>query len=361
MLKGAIRVNGAIQINEKKVELRSLSLNEMVSLVESLGEKKFRGKQLYAWVHRGVRSIDEMTDLSAGFRQRLQSVAFLENISVVEALRSEHDQTTKYLFRLKDDNVIEAVRMVYRHGVSACLSTQIGCRMGCTFCASTLDGMVRNLTAGEMLGQLLEIQTLGGVRVSNVVLMGSGEPLDNFEEVTKFIDLACSEEGLNLGQRHITLSTCGIVPGIYALAEKNYQITLAISLHSVEDAVRSKLMPVNRKYPLTDVIRACDDYAQKTGRRVTYEYALIQGENDQESEAVKLAKLLKGKLCHVNLIPVNPVLERGFKASNDQAVRRFSEVLKKAGIETTVRRELGSDINAACGQLRKSYLDQSEI
>jgi 23S rRNA (adenine2503-C2)-methyltransferase len=220
--------------------------------------------------------------------------------------------------------------------------------------------MVRNLTAGEMLGQLLEIQNMGGVRVSSVVLMGSGEPLDNFDEVTKFIELASSEEGLKLGQRHITLSTCGIVPGIEALAQKHYQITLAVSLHSAEDAVRSELMPVNRKYPVSEVIKACDAYANETRRRITYEYALIRGQNDHEAEAQKLAKALRGKLCHVNLIPINPVAERGFKATGDAAAKKFAEVLKRAGIETTIRRELGSDINAACGQLRKSYLDEPE-
>jgi len=343
-----------------KPELRSMTLQEMIQLTEALGEKKFRGKQVYAWVHRGVKTFGEMTDLSQSFRQKLAEHTILDNMKCVDALTSGNDQTTKYLFRLEDGNVIEAVRMVYRHGVSACLSTQVGCRMGCTFCASTLDGMVRNLTAGEILGQLLEIQNLGGARVSSVVLMGSGEPLDNFEEVTKFIELASSEEGLKLGQRHITLSTCGIVPGIRALAKKRYQITLAVSLHSAEDAKRSELMPVNRKYPVSEVFKACDEYANETGRRVTYEYALIKGENDHEEEALKLAKALKGKLCHVNLIPINPVQERGYKASTDLSVKRFSELLKRSGIETTVRRELGSDINAACGQLRKSYLDEPD-
>lgn len=343
-----------------KSELRSMTLPEMIQLTERLGEKKFRGKQLYAWVHKGVKSFDEMTDLPDGFKKKLQEKTVLDNMKCVEAFTSKGDQTTKYLFRLSDGNVIESVRMVYRHGVSACLSTQVGCRMGCTFCASTLDGMVRNLTAGEMLGQLLEIQNMGGVRVSSVVLMGSGEPLDNFDEVTKFIELASSEEGLKLGQRHITLSTCGIVPGIEALAQKHYQITLAVSLHSAEDAVRSELMPVNRKYPVSEVIKACDAYANETRRRITYEYALIRGQNDHEAEAQKLAKALRGKLCHVNLIPINPVAERGFKATGDAAAKKFAEVLKRAGIETTIRRELGSDINAACGQLRKSYLDEPE-
>lgn len=345
-------------ITKERPELRRLTLQETIQLTESLGEKKFRGRQVYAWVHRGVKTFDEMTDLSQSFRQKLAQHTVLDNMKCVDALTSGNDQTTKYLFKLNDGNVIESVRMVYRHGVSACLSTQVGCRMGCTFCASTIDGMVRNLTAGEILGQLLEIQNLGGARVSSVVLMGSGEPLDNFDEVTRFIELASSEEGLKLGQRHMTLSTCGIVPGIRALAKKHYQITLAVSLHSAEDAKRSELMPVNRKYPVSEVFKACDEYASETGRRVTYEYALIKGENDHEEEAHKLAKALKGKLCHVNLIPVNPVAERGYKASSDLSVKRFSEVLKRSGIETTVRRELGSDINAACGQLRKSYLDE---
>lgn len=347
-------------MEDSKIELRRLTLKEMTELMASLGEKSFRAKQLYAWVHRGVTTFDEMTDLPLTFRKKLESVAYINNIICIEALTSQGDRTTKYLFKLRDGHVIESVRMEYHHGVSVCLSTQVGCRMGCTFCASTLDGMARNLTAGEILGQLLEIQKLCGVRVSNVVLMGSGEPLDNFEEVSRFIELASSDEGLKLGQRHITLSTCGIVPGIRALAEKKYQITLAVSLHSPVNEKRSALMPVNRKYPVEQLIAACDDYARLTGRRVTYEYALIHGENDNEEEALTLAKALKGKLCHVNLIPVNPVAERGYKASSDQAVRKFAEVLKRFGIETTIRRELGSDINAACGQLRKSYLDDTE-
>lgn len=340
-----------------KIDLRGLTLEEMKVLVTSIGEKPFRAKQLYAWVHRGIRNFEAMTDLSASFRALLAERAILNNVTLVETLKSEKDNTTKYLFAFEDRNIVETVRMEYRHGVSACLSTQIGCRMGCAFCASTLDGMVRNVTAGELLGQLLEIQNLGQTRVSSVVLMGSGEPLDNLNEVMKFITLACSPEGLNLGQRHITISTCGIVPGIYKLAEKQYQITLAVSLHSADDEIRSKLMPINRKYPITELLKACDHYAEVTGRRVTYEYALIRGENDHDEGAVMLARLLKGRLCHVNLIPVNPVEERGYMASKDQSIRRFAEILKKAGIETTVRRELGSDINAACGQLRKSYLD----
>lgn len=346
-----------IQVEHHKIDLRGLTLEEMKQWVTALGEKAFRAKQIFAWVHRGVRSFEDMSDLSTVFRKTLNAHAYLDNLSLEKEFKSGKDKTVKYLFSFKDHQSVETVRMEYRHGVSACLSTQVGCRMGCTFCASTIGGLVRNVSAGEMLGQLLEIQNIGKTRVSSVVLMGSGEPLENLDEVMKFIMLASSPDGLNLGQRHFTLSTCGIVPEIYRLAEMQFQITLAVSLHSAEDEIRSRLMPINKKYPIAELLKACDYYAEKTGRRVTFEYALIQGENDHEAGAAKLAHLLKGRLCHVNLIPVNPVEERGFRASQDQSIRRFAEILKRSGIETTVRRELGSDINAACGQLRNAFIN----
>lgn len=341
-----------------KMELRGQTIEALEGLCQNVKVPKFRAKQIFKWVNKGVRTFEEMTDLSKDLRTVLEAHAYIGSGEIVQILSSEADGTQKYLFKLKDGNVIESVLMRYKHGNSVCVSTQVGCLMGCTFCASTIGGMVRNLTAGEILGQILDIQNNIGERISNVVLMGSGEPLDNFDEVVKFIEIINHKEGLNVSQRHITLSTCGIVPKIYALAELKLQITLAISLHSAENEERSELMPVNRSYPIEKLLEACDYYTEKTGRRITYEYALILGKNDKEEKAKALAKRLKGKLCHVNLIPINDVKERGYKASDNNSIERFKNILKQSGIETTVRRELGSDINAACGQLRKSHMDE---
>lgn len=341
-----------------KMELRGQTIEALESLCQNIKVPKFRAKQIFKWVNKGVRTFEEMTDLSKDLRGVLEAHAYIGSGEIVQVLSSEADGTQKYLFKLRDGNVIESVLMRYKHGNSVCVSTQVGCLMGCTFCASTIGGMVRNLTAGEILGQILDIQNNIGERVSNLVLMGSGEPLDNFDEVVKFIEIVNHKEGLNVSQRHITLSTCGIVPKIYALAELKLQITLAISLHSADNEERSELMPVNRSYPIEKLLEACDYYTEKTGRRITYEYALILGKNDKEEKAKALAKRLKGKLCHVNLIPINDVKERGYKASDNNSIERFKNILKQSGIETTVRRELGSDINAACGQLRKSHMDE---
>lgn len=345
---------------DTKLELRGQHVSTLEVLCQELGCPKFRAKQIFKWVNKGVKSFDEMSDLPKDLREKLATRSYVNSAEIVQVLNSEKDGTRKYLFKLNDGNVIESVLMRYKHGNSVCVSTQVGCRMGCRFCASTIDGMVRNLTAGEILGQILDIQNDIDERVSNIVLMGSGEPLDNFNEVIRFLEIVNHKDGLNVSQRHITLSTCGIVPKIYELADLKYQITLAISLHSALNEERSELMPINKSYPIEALLDACDYYAEKTGRRITFEYALILGKNDREDKAKELAKLLKGRLCHVNLIPVNPVKERGYEASDNQSIEKFKGVLKRAGVETTVRRELGSDINAACGQLRKSHLESNQ-
>lgn len=340
-----------------KKQLRSLELDDLKAWLSEQGEKPFRAKQIFEWVQKGITSIDEMTNISKALRAKMEEAFVLDNVKVVKYLDSK-DKTRKYLLSMNDGEIIEAVLMRYKHGNSICVSTQVGCRMGCTFCASTLGGMTRNLEAGEILGQIMTIQNDIGERISNVVLMGSGEPLDNYDEVVKFLRLVNHPQGLNISMRHITLSTCGLVEEINRLAEEKLQITLAISLHAVNDDKRSSLMPINRKYDLNALLKACRHYTDMTGRRITFEYALIEGENDHEEEARQLAKKLRGMLCHVNLIPINPVEERGYKASSNKNITRFQKILKDSGVETTIRRELGSDINAACGQLRAQHLEE---
>jgi 23S rRNA (adenine2503-C2)-methyltransferase len=280
---------------------------------------------------------------------------------VIEIYKSDIDGTEKFLLGFKDGNLIEAVLMKYKHGNSICISTQVGCRMGCKFCASTLEGRIRNLTAGEILSQILVVQNHIGERISNIVLMGSGEPLDNYDNVVKFLEVVSAEYGLNIGQRHITLSTCGIVPKIYELADKEFSITLAISLHAFSDEKRKEIMPIANKYSINEILEACRYYINKTNRRITFEYALVKEVNDGREDAKALGKLLKGMLCHVNLIPVNEIKENSFKRSSKKAIEDFSEILKSFGIEVTTRREMGSDINAACGQLRRSYMETQEM
>ncbi len=342
-----------------KKQLRSLTLDEVKDWLKDTGEKPFRAGQIFKWVQKGVSSFDEMSNVSKALREKMAESFLLDNVKIVKHLDSK-DKTRKYLLSMHDGEVIEAVLMRYKHGNSICVSTQVGCRMGCTFCASTLGGMTRNLEAGEILGQIFAVQNDIGERISNIVLMGSGEPLDNYEEVLKFLRLVNHEDGLNISMRHITLSTCGIVDKIKQLAEQKLQITLAISLHAISDEKRNTLMPINRKYNLDSLLEACRYYTKMTGRRITFEYALIEGENDHSAEAKALSKKLRGMLCHVNLIPINPVKERGYKASSSKRIVTFQKILKNAGIETTIRRELGSDINAACGQLRAQHLENTE-
>ncbi len=342
-----------------KIDIKSLNVEELNNLIVSLGEKTFRAKQIYQWLHvKLVGSFDEMTNISASFRQTLKERCYLTKLEPVEILTSAIDGTKKYLFQLEDGNIIESVLMRYHHGNSVCISTQVGCRMGCKFCASTLDGLERNLTAGEMLDEIYSIQRDIGERISNIVLMGSGEPLDNYDNVMKFLELISDENGLNISQRNITLSTCGLVPKIYELADRDMQITLAISLHASSDETRRELMPVARAYTIEEILKACRYFFDKTGRRLTFEYSLVAGVNDHEEGAIALGKLLKGINCHVNLIPVNPIKERDFRQSDKIAIEKFKNKLEKYGINVTIRREMGRDINGACGQLRKSYNDE---
>ena len=345
----------------EKKDLKSMTLEELTAEVIAAGEKAFRAKQLYQWMHEKLAAdFDEMTNLPKSFREKLAADYIWTSLETVDVRISGVDGTRKYLFCLEDGNVIESVLMRYKHGNSVCVSSQAGCRMGCRFCASTLNGLARNLRASEILEQVYRIQRDTGERVSNVVIMGSGEPMDNYENVVRFIRLLSAPEGLNISQRNITVSTCGLVPQIYRLAEEGLQITLALSLHAPSDEVRRELMPIANRYPLREVLDACGNYYEKTGRRLTFEYSLVKGVNDNLEEAKALARLIGGYHGHVNLIPVNPIKERDFVQSNHQAIQAFKNLLEKNGINVTIRREMGRDINGACGQLRKSFLDQKE-
>lgn len=339
--------------------LMDMSLEELEQMLTEMGQQKFRAKQIYKWVNSGIKSIDDMTNLSKQLRQDLSQVVNISRIRLVNKLQSQIDSTAKYLFELEDGNIIESVLMEYKHGFTACISSQAGCRMGCTFCASTGANFSRNLTAGEMLDQVMSMQEDSGNRIGHIVLMGIGEPLDNYDNVVKFLRLVNHPDGLMIGLRNISLSTCGIVPRILQLAQENIPITLSVSLHSARDDKRSAMMPVNKAYSIDKLISACKIYTESTKRRITFEYAMIAGENDSELDARELSGLLKGMLCHVNLIPVNTVQGNGYKKSSRNQIEKFKNIMETRGIETTVRRELGSDINAACGQLRKNRLDSN--
>lgn len=336
--------------------LPDMNIKELEQMLQDMGQQKFRAKQIFSWIAKGAADIDEMTDLSKQLRQELKLYVHVSGLTIRRKLVSSVDGTAKYLFALRDDNVIESVLMEYNHGYTACISSQIGCKMGCSFCASTIEGFRRDLTAGEMLEQILAIQRDSGVRVGNVVIMGIGEPFDNYDNVIKFLRLAHDPEGLNIGQRHMTVSTCGIVPRIIEFAGENMQVNLAISLHAPNDRIRAQIMPIGRKYTIDKIIEACKIYTEKTKRRITFEYALIKGVNDSTENATELASKLRGLLCHVNLIPVNAVAGTGYRQGERIHMDNFAALLTKRGIETTIRRELGSDINAACGQLRRSEM-----
>ncbi len=344
----------------EKLDLKSLTLEELTSFIGQIGEKKFRAKQIFCWIYRGVRSIDEMTDISKALREKLKESCFIESIEIEKKLVSKLDGTMKYLFRLSDGNLIESVFMRYKHGNTVCVSSQVGCRMGCRFCASTLGGLVRNLTAGEIIDQVMRVQEDAGEPVSNIVMMGIGEPFDNYENVLRFLKNVNHPDGLHIGYRHISVSTCGLVDRIYDFAREGLPVTLSISLHAPFDELRSEIMPVNRKFSLKVLIPALQDYLAATARRISIEYTMIRGKNDTKQCADELIRLFGGMLCHVNLIPVNNVAERSFQKSDSAAIRQFVEYLTKHGLNATVRRELGSDINAACGQLRKSTIEQEE-
>ncbi len=342
------------------VNLKDLTFEELKEFVVSIGEKPFRAKQIFSWLHKPVTSFDEMTDLSVNLRKKLSEISYITSLKIVTKLESSLDNTKKYLFELADGNRVESVVMYYNHGITICISCQVGCRMGCKFCASTIGGLVRSLTAGEILDQVLFAQKDIGERISNVVMMGIGEPLDNFDNVVKFLKNVNDENGINIGYRHISLSTCGLVPNIYKLCELNIPITLSISLHAPTDDVRDKIMPVNKAYNIETLLKACKDYINKTKRRISFEYSIINNVNDSPEHAKKLAGLLKGMLCHVNLIPVNNVEENNFKKPSKEKIRKFISVLENDGITATVRRELGSDINASCGQLRRK-MKETEV
>ena len=339
----------------EKTDILSLSFDELASALKEMGEPSFRAKQVYKWLHSDcVQTFDEMTNLSKALRTKLDNSFVIFDAAIEKKLISEYDGTVKYLFKLHDGECVESVVMKYKYGYSICVSTQVGCRMGCKFCASTLDGVVRSLYASEILAQIYTAQRDNGIKISHVVLMGMGEPLDNFDNVIRFLELITDEKGQNMSMRHISLSTCGIVPKIYELMEKNLQLTLSISLHAPTDEIRSSMMPVNKKWNIDSLLKACKDYTDKTRRRISFEYAMVSGVNDSNECASILAKKLKGILCHINLIPVNEVKETGCVRSSKERIYAFSSVLEKSGYTVTVRRELGSDINASCGQLRRS-------
>ena len=336
-------------------DIKSMTLEELSQDLAQMGQPKFRAGQIYTWLHRGVTDFDEMTNLPKDLRQRLKEEYELYRPVAVRKLVSRKDGTIKYLWRLKDGNCVESVLMRYHYGNTVCISSEVGCPMGCAFCASTLGGLVRRLTPAEMLDQVLFTQLDSGLPVSHIVLMGIGEPLDNFDTVCRFLELVNSPEGMNISMRHISLSTCGVVDKIRLLAEKNLQLTLSVSLHAPTDEIRSTIMPINRRYPVDVLLKACKEYFEKTGRRISFEYAMIRGVNDTKEVAEILIKKLRGIAAHVNLIPLNNVEESPLKPSYPETVRAFQKLLEDHGIPATVRRTLGSDINASCGQLRRNY------
>ncbi|MDE6521019.1 MAG: 23S rRNA (adenine(2503)-C(2))-methyltransferase RlmN [Ruminococcus sp.] len=343
----------------EKTDILSLDLHELQLALEEMGEKKFRAKQIFQWLHvKRVLDFDKMTDISIQLRERLKENFCINGLFMQKRLASCIDNTVKYLYKLNDGNFVETVLMQYHYGNSLCISTQVGCKMGCKFCASAIAGFVRNLEPSEMLMQIYETEKNSGVKISNLVLMGIGEPLDNFDNVMKFLNILSHKDGNNFSLRHVSLSTCGLVPKIYELAELKLGLTLCISLHSADNSARSEIMPVNCAYNIDELIKACKYYITETGRRITFEYAVIDNVNSSDKDADKLADLLRGINCHVNLIPVNKVKERNYKTAKN-AVAEFAERLERRGINATVRRTLGSDIEAACGQLRRDAVNKN--
>ena len=337
------------------MNLKSMTLGEMSQLLKDVGQPAFRAKQVYTWLHKGVRSYEEMTNLPKALREQLERDFPFYAPQVVRKQESQRDGTIKYLWQLSDGNCVETVLMRYHYGNTVCISTEVGCRMGCAFCASTLGGLVRRLEPFEMLDQVLFTQVDSGQPISHIVLMGIGEPLDNFDNVMRFLELVNSPEGMNISMRHISLSTCGLVPKIDELAKRNLQLTLSVSLHAPNDAVRNTIMPVNKAYPSGELIDACRRYYDATSRRISFEYAMIQGVNDRPEDAKELLRRMKGLPCHFNLIPLNHVEESPLKPSTREAVAAFQKILEDGGIPATVRRTLGGDIDASCGQLRRKY------
>lgn len=332
------------------INIRDLYYEELEEILVNMGEKKYRAKQVYSWLYKGITSFDDMTDISKELIQKLKDNFILNQLTLADYQKSK-DGTIKYLFKLNDGHAIESVLMKYKYGYTACISNQIGCKMGCTFCASAKIGFVRNMTPGEIVGQILAIQKESGEQVSNVVFMGIGEPLDNYDNVIKAVRIINDPKALNIGARHISISTCGLVHNIIRLANENIQCNLCISLHSSHDNVRTDMMPINKAYNIAQVIEACKEYIKLTNRRITFEYALVDGVNDSREDAIHLSRLLKGMLCHVNLIPINKIKGGKYEKSSTEKILAFRDTLNDRGIVATVRRELGSDISAACGQL----------
>ncbi|WP_347161351.1 23S rRNA (adenine(2503)-C(2))-methyltransferase RlmN [Peptostreptococcus anaerobius] len=343
-----------------KVVLKNLTEEEMVEFILSLGEKKFRAAQVYSWVYKNIRDFDEMKNVPKSLRDKLREKSIIGNLDIELKLESKIDNTKKYLFLLNDGNIIETVAMDYDSRLTVCVSNQVGCRMGCNFCASTIGGLSRHLEAWEILDQIMKVQEDLGKRVSNIVIMGSGEPLDNFDNSMRFLKLVNEKNGLNIGNRHITLSTCGLVDRILELADMQIPINLAISLHSPYDEERKEIMPIAKKYTIKELMDACRYYISKTNRRVTFEYALIKDKNNTDREAKKLVELLRGMLCHVNLIPINPIAERDYEKPNIEYINKFKNYLDKNKIPVSIRNSMGSDISGACGQLRRDYKGTSK-
>ena len=345
----------------EKTDIKSLTLKELQEEMQKLNEKPFRAKQIYEWMHKKLaRSFDEMTNVSKELRKKCEENYVYTALNAVQVQESKIDGTKKFLFELADGNVVESVWMKYKHGNSVCISSQVGCRMGCRFCASTLDGLERSLLPSEMLDQIYEITRITGERVSNVVVMGTGEPMDNYDNLLKFLRMLTDENGLNISQRNVTVSTCGIVPKMRQLAEEQLQITLALSLHATTDEKRRKLMPIANKYGLDELMETCAYYFEKTGRRITFEYSLVGGVNDTDEDARELIALVGPLNCHVNLIPVNPIAERDYVESAKEQVQAFKNKLEKNKIQVTIRREMGRDIDGACGQLRRRHINENK-
>ena len=344
-----------------KIDIKSMTIEEIGAALKKMGQPAFRGKQIFLWMHKGVTSFDEMTNIPNGLREKLAETFYLSPPSVAKKLVSQVDGTVKYLWQFADGNCVESVLMRYHHGNSICISSEIGCLMGCKFCASTQGGLVRRLTASEMLDQVLFTQMDSGLTISNIVLMGIGEPLDNFDAVLRFIELVNHENGMNIGMRHISLSTCGLVEQIDALAKKKLQITLSVSLHAPDDEARSNIMPINKRYNVQSLLDSCRRYFRDTGRRISFEYAMIDGVSDSPQQAQLLASKLHTMAAHVNLIPLNTVEGSDLRASKPQAISKFQEILERNGIVATVRRTLGEDIDASCGQLRRNFEQTLEI
>lgn len=344
-----------------KIDILSLNVSEISEYLKSIGEASYRAKQIFSWLHSGVQSFEEMTNIPKTLRLKLEQECYIATVSVEKRLVSQIDGTVKYLYKLFDGEYIESVFMKYKHGYTVCISTQVGCRMGCSFCASGLYGLSRNLTASEMLSQVIMAGKDNNVRISNVVMMGMGEPLDNFDNSIKFLQLVSDKNGLNIGLRHISLSTSGVVSGIKKLAELNMPITLSISLHAPNDKIRSSIMKINNRWNVNELLKACKEYQAVTGRRISFEYAMISGVNDSLECASELVSKLRGIMSHINLIPANPVKENDFKKTDINSVKKFADYIISKGITATVRRTLGADINASCGQLRKKSTEKEGL